>query len=328
MSDSFVRVQNRDGIDPVLEDHYDLLIGALGFEQRSMFIPELVADRCARVLVPEFDINRTLMFERNQGLASRLGFEHPELRESQFEACVRRAVIELREGAPSAFEPRVLVDVSSMTRVRMARSLAALREELPTPSIVDVAYAPAKYSESLGEDGPVSETGSLPHFAGWGGSPDIELGMVLGLGFESHLTLGVVETHEPADIWCFIPSGIDGRYDDRVARENALLLERVPSERVITYDVLRPFATAETLQGILRVTMTSHRMMVVPLGAKAFCVSTLTVALAYANRLNVWRVSSGRHRIPADREAIGAVCAIRLRLERSPPEPVEDEGRP
>jgi len=316
--DSTIRVRSLDvSIGQVLEQHADLLIGALGYESRSVFVPRLIGGSARRVVLPGFEANRVLAHDENCALARASGFDTPTVSDLEYGSFIQRVADDIVGSARPGWNPRIVVDISSMTRVRMARTLVGLRNALPSGSIIDLVYAPAVFSDEAGDDGPVTETGPLPHFAGWGGTPDVELGMLIGLGFESHLALGVVESHEPADVWCFIPSGVDDRYDKKVMRENKLLFEMIPNERRLVYDVMRPFAAAEAIQGILRATTGTHRMMVVPLGAKVFCLAALTVALAYEGRLNVWRVSSGLNRVPAERVAGGAVCGIRLLLDRA-----------
>lgn len=317
MSTTRLRIRSMDVRATTIPNmRYDLLVGTLGYEARSMYVPRLMAAQCRQVLTPAFDLPPVLNFNDNAAIAQLLHFMTPSVDSEGFEQAVRAAANELSSVTRPQWAPQVLVDVSSMTRDRIARAVSALVDALPAGSIIDVVYAPAEYVDDLGDDGPVTESGPLPHFAGWSGSPDVELGMIIGLGFESHLALGVVEQHEPADVWCFLPTGIDGRYDDEVLRRNALLLERVPPTRLISYDVTRPFQTADSIEGILQATGQSHRMMVVPLGAKAFCVSTLAVALAYNNRLAVWRVSVGNsRRIPIDRVPTGDICALRLHLD-------------
>lgn len=311
-----VRVQSLDHRVATLDENgYDLLVGALGYEARSTFLPTEFAAQCRRVLLLGFPDNHVLSFPSNMEVARRCGFEVIEADEIEFETQVRKAFAGIREEATAHWQNRVLVDVSSMTRGRIARAFAAARDELPLGTTVDVAYAPAEFTTKLYDDGPVTEMGPLPHFAGWSGSPDVELGMVLGLGFESHLALGVVETHEPADIWAFVPSGVDQRYDRRVREANALLFENIQPSRIVTYDVMQPYACAQAIQGVLRATLASHRMMLVPLGSKSFCIAALTVAMAYEGRLNAWRVSAGAQRLPVDRRPVGTMAAIRFRLE-------------
>jgi hypothetical protein len=311
-----VRVQSLDGKSSVIsQESYDLLVGVTGYEDRSMFLPSLLAPHVRTVLTPAFDDHHVLSFDRNMRLAHAAGFDTREADEILFEALVTEAAVRAAEGAAPNWTVKVAIDASSMTRGRIARSLAALRSTLPSGSIIDVLYAPAAHTENLVEDGPVSDAGPLPYFAGWNGSPEIELGMIIGLGFESHLALGVVETHEPADIWAFVPHGVDEKYDQQCLNANSLLLGSVKTSRVLPYDVMQPYRCAEMIQAIVRATSVTHRMMLVPLGPKAFCVAGLAIALAYEDRLNAWRVSAGRQRTPIDRYALGPFTAIRLRIE-------------
>jgi hypothetical protein len=315
-NDIRVRVSSIDAsMAEVLEEGADLAIGTLGYESRSMHVPLIVGDKAKRVVLIGFESNNVLAFKNNHNLAILREFEVKKVQEQAFAGLIRELAVEAIPSSKAGTTLRIVVDASSMTRVRLARTLIALRDTLPPQSVIDVLYAPAEFIDGAGDNGPVTETGPLPHFAGWGATPDVELGMIIGLGFESHLALGVVESHEPAAVWCYQPNGVDLRYDTKVASENRLLLEAVATNRQLQYNVMRPFAIAESIQGVLNATMESHRMMVVPLGPKVFCLAAIAVALAYDGRLNVWRVSSGTSREPADRIASGPVCGLRLILE-------------
>lgn len=297
---------------------YHLFLGVVGYEDRAGHLVRRYGRALAqRRFALAFSDNHVLNFDSNMQCALDADIQVEEVPDDGVEDA-----LDTMTGANTmqlGMSPlKVFLDTSSMTRSMLARVLWWMRTSLPYGSTIDAAYCVAEYTPGLADHGPVTESGPLPHCAGWAGTPDLELAMCVGLGFEAHLALGVLEAHEPSAIWCFAPSGIDDRYDSEMESLNGVLLNEIHQRNVLRYSVLDPFGLCVALYDVATLAQSRYRVTVVPLGPKVFCLAAIAVAMTLGGRLGIWRVSAGGARIPVDRHASGAVVGLRLKLVGEP----------
>ena len=123
--------------------------------------------------------------------------------------------------------------------------------------------------------------------------------------------MGAVEYIDPGDVWLFKPAGGDPRYEESVLKANEPFLERGAPDRVIEYEVSRPFETLTALHSLLSGALKVSRPVILPFGPKVFTLCSLLVACLRLRDVSVWRISSESYLKPVDRRPTGEVVGLR-----------------
>lgn len=298
-----------------VETRYDLFVGAIGYESRASHAVLQVIDAVDNVVSAPFERNQLLNYEANLELFHRLGTVlsgderyRKELREYidvYLESTERRRKI---LGKPF----RVCVDISSMTRLRLADTMVAIyfdRSEHKSSIAVDWIYSPSRYSTRLLNTGPVQFNDAIPNFEGWG-DPVMPLHAVVGLGLEGDLALGVLDDLEPADTTVFEPVGFDEAYDRKINERNRNFISGVPLHRRFRYDVTSPYASFLTLSSAVSALSSVDRVVILPLGPKIFALMSLLIASVEQETVTIWRLSADVLGEPIDRKAAGPIYGL------------------
>jgi hypothetical protein len=219
---------------------------------------------------------------------------------------------------PEDRELRIGLDVSSLTRNRIARLIEGLRQREGDPAHrairVDVMYTPARWAEPAPERHLIEVLGPVtPYFAGFGPDPDTPAIAFVGLGIEQDRAIGALEYLEPAAVWAFLPRGEDEAFDSALHSANHLVWDIVPVERQISYRVDDPFGLFITLEQLVFSEVNAARPILVPLGPKIFAACALLVAAAH-QAAGVWRVTPGRFAPPHDCESNEKLVRLGLRF--------------
>jgi hypothetical protein len=292
--------------------HYTAVIAALGYEKRARQIPSQLANGVEHKVALAFNEHTTEAdYPVNKAYFKDAGFEIEVRPQEELSVWMREWLLSVgrAQGEPLS----VAIDVSSMSRVRIARLLAPLAAHtLEHPIEVDLVYTPAKFVDPPPEpeitevNGPV-----IDWFGGW--SPDLRQPVVafLGLGYERDRSVGAMEYIEPASIWAFEPGGEDSLYDEKMHAANEWLYEEVPPERVVGYTVADPFECFATMEGLVFDELRrGSRPVLVPMGPKIFAVVSMLVALIHRPWTAVWRVSPGDYATVQPRESAGKLVGI------------------
>jgi len=207
---------------------------------------------------------------------------------------------------------RVAVDISSMTRARIAAIIeACYAQDLGKPMMIDLLYAPAKYHPS---DPPlVSWVHAKPvtdHFAGWDPDANKDLLAVVGLGYEPNAAEGVLDYLTPDESTMLIPKGREAAYQQDVEKVNEKVLSR--ADITLKYSVEDPYRLMLELERFVLARVEHRRILFVPLGPKIFAAACLLVAQRLYPMISVWRFSAGTNDEPKPATAAGWVCGIRL----------------
>lgn len=217
--------------------------------------------------------------------------------------------------------PRILVDISSMSRRTLARVVQALWEN---SGIGDVhfVYAPARFESSAVaanlipslSAGPLSE-----YFSGGLRSPSIPVGLVLGLGLEPHRALGLVELMEPSRVWAFVAVSEDARFTDGVQRIHEGLLTPDSSVMPLYYDIRSLANLYNSLESLIFSAAVDYRMLIAPSGPKIFSLAAMLVGLPRdSRRPALWRVgSTSTQEHESDVVEAGDLVAARVDLSNS-----------
>jgi hypothetical protein len=296
-------------------DAYDGFLCSLGFERRARSIAEHLP-RATHSAAIGFPSQQTLSYAENAAFFAAAGFERQTLDAHEFHPWVAewlRSVLATCVGHPC----RVGVDVSSMTRLRIAAVVEAVAQTDGSADLeVDFLYAPEAYHEpSPPADatltiGPVSS-----YFAGWSLDLELPLIAIVGVGYELEKAAGAIEYVEPQETVVFVPEGRDSRFSLKVAEANVGLWAEGATSPV-TYPLNDPFVTLARLDAATAGVLRRGRPLLLPMGPKIFALVCMVVAALHEPDVAVWRVSAGELERPVDRHADGTVFGLSVGVRR------------
>jgi hypothetical protein len=273
----------------------DLWISAHGYESRSTAHLELLRIAANRRVsfgfshqgdgaTPEIEAG---ILRRRQQLQT-AGYETPIVDDSGFDAFVSNELFGQRESR----RLRVIADISSMSRARMA-TLILTCSEVKGGCDLDLVYFVGSFASHKHAYEPLEYFGPChPQTAGWADDSQLPLSVLIGLGTEPSRAEGVVETIEPDILALFVPVGDEMEYSDEIWKENRQLLE-VAGEPV-NYPVRDPAVAFSSLQITAARLAERSRLIIVPLGPKIFCALSLVTALSIGSPVGVWKASAGK----------------------------------
>lgn len=310
---------------------YAALIASVGYESRSRYVAERLHTRAARVVGFTFERHQVLSFGQNRRYFERIG-EVVDVREGEYRSAIGGLVRNLAEawgrserirwGGRSTAPLRIAIDLSSMTRQRIADTVLAVCFDSGAEIVVDWLYAPATYPGSGGDVGPVRVNEPVRGFEGWG-DPALPLAFVFGSGFEGDLVFGVIDALEPSETWVFYAEGYSSRHDSELRLRNRSVFESLGGERLIRYRVDQPYETLVRVGSLVSTLCSESRVVLLPLGPKIFALLCFLVGASERRGVTVWRLSSDLDRKPVQRVASGDIVGLEVRCM-----PAKDEDAP
>lgn len=290
---------------------YDVFVATLGFEKRARFIPGLLSGLAERKVAPGFTSRKVLDYEKNWEWFKASGFDVEEVSDAEFAQWCRELVRSTRNRRAKR-SLRMGVDVSSMSRLRMAALIHAAAEAASERIDVDFLYAPAEFAPPPDQSPPIAISEPvISAFAGWSSEPERASMAIFGLGYEADKALGALEFLEPIGVWAFRPEGEDVRYDSAVEASNESFWGLLPPQNVIRYRIDDPYDCFVRLESLVHGATRTGRPILIPFGPKIFSVSCLLVAVVHYPSVVVWRVSSGEFEPAQNRAANGKIVGLR-----------------
>lgn len=297
---------------------YDAFLVTVGFESRSIYAAKTLEIHTDRRIACAFSHRQVRHFKSNRAWLFRNGFDVQEVQEDDVEAWTKSIIEELGTNSAHRTSIRMCVDISSMSRARMASVLNAVLEVRERSVEIDFVYCLAKWSPPSTEAEPIGTAGAvIPAFAGWSTRTDLPIVALIGLGYEPDKAIGAYEYLEATDVWAFLPKGEDGQYARDLNRANRTLLTRLVEHKRITYRVDQPVACFGVLESVVYGLLSNSRPVLLPFGPKVFALSAMLVACRH-REVPVWRISSDQFGEPLDREASGNIVGIRVAFSRRP----------
>jgi hypothetical protein len=293
---------------------YNAIFCSLGFEERARFVSETFAPRASAQFAIAFPDRRVHSYVENREFYHRRQFTIEELADTELEGWIAEVTQDIERLATT--QCRILVDISSMSRTRMAMFVSELCLRLwQKPVRIDFVYALAKFAEKPTEsEAPNTHVGPvLPVFAGWTFGADAAPAVVLGLGYEQERALGAVEHIQPGDVWAFKPRSSEAGYIPALLAANESLIELLPPQRILDYDVMQPLDCYGQLESLVAALALEASPIFVPFGPKIFALCTILIA-ASDRRCAVWRVSAEEGDEPQERKAEGTICGLSILL--------------
>jgi hypothetical protein len=303
-----------------LRSRYDAVVVTAGFESRSIHAAkslDLIAERRIACAFAERHVGR---FEENKRWLLSRDFVVSEVMESEVEDWATTLVDQVARGSTDREVLSICVDISSMTRFRLASILNAILQLKDWTVEVDFLYSVAKWSPPSNEGETILRAGAVsPVFAGWSVPTDTPIVAIIGLGYEPDKAVGAYEYLEATDVWAFLPDGEDIRYMEDLNRANRSLLSRLDVRKQVRYRVDQPVACFGILESIVYGLLSNSRPVLLPFGPKIFALCAMLVACLHRD-VPVWRISSEQSGEPVEREASGKVIGMRTVFSKSLPE--------
>lgn len=294
-------------------DAYDGVLGTLGYELRSRELP-LRLSAATLKCAPAFQDQHVGSYIENRDALGEAGYDIAVVADENFLALVESLIDECRHLARDRL-PRIAVDISSMSRWRIAAVVEALTSDRRgSPLVADLLYAPAVRDAPAQADTPILSVEPVsPFLAGWWDDLDQPLAAIIGVGSEVEHASSAIDRLEPEDTYVFVPHGDDENYRDEVQSANQGLLAATRDiEQVADYRVTEAYQTFQAIDTLVRRLRTQHRVAVVPLGPKIFAACGALVCSLHYPSAQCIRVSAGERREPINSRANGTVCGLRL----------------
>lgn len=294
---------------------YALTIASVGFESRSRYAVETLHPKSEHQLGILFSENQIFDYEENK--RSFLERDIPLVRASEDE--VSRWLSGWTDSLESLEEIDVWIDISSMTRCLIARifyflfSAARIKKKLIR---ISCNYSHAEFSSPAGDYGPIVSHGPvIPEFSGMMVNPTLSSVAIFGVGYETGLAIGAIETLEPADAWAFRPSGHNPQYDRAIDENNEEFLKQIQSDHIFLYNIEAPVLMYETLESLTFGCLSRFRVVLIPFGLKLFAANACLVALQHFPLVKVWRVSAGQLAAPVNRVPSGKISSYSVTFD-------------
>lgn len=293
---------------------YDLAIATVGYEDRSSHFWRNAGPVAKTAFAYGFAEHEVLSFGRNVAFYKKAGFTVELPPESQYRAAIEAALL---ASAPDQEVTRVVIDISSLTRDRIALACECLEEHASKRTVkADFVYyvatfqPPVKRIKQNAHAGPV-----LPSFAGWWKYPELPVAAIIGLGYEENQALAAVELLQvPEAIWTFIPESNVPEYHAALLLANKDLLNRVLSDHRVTYTVEDPFQTYKGIAALRQSISDIYNVVLLPFGPKIFSLASILVGLT-DHHTAVWRISAGIHSQPREAYAHGDPFGLRVSFQ-------------
>ena len=205
---------------------HDLFIAVAGYEKRARYVAESIMPQSKAKACVGFVEQKVYSYKANLAWFKQNDFSVSVTGDQDFTALMAGLIPPGQSGTRLS----IIVDISSMTRFRLACLMEVLSSEaLEGELCVDFVYALAAYNPPPHNTVANSHVGAvIPSFAGWWSEPDRAVSAVVGLGYEEDRALGAVEYLQAADVWLFIPVSEVNEYSPAVRYANEVLRTDCP----------------------------------------------------------------------------------------------------
>lgn len=269
----------------------DLLVNAIGYEDRARFSVESTIVSAQRCLSIAFENRGLFGYSRNMEAMERIGssifdWDGSQLERGDIGESIDALIAEL---GPSI---RIAVDISSMNRSMMSAVFRSLIRNHEAIHSAHVLYAPATFRApdhdypQIGQIGPVA-----PELSGYMSEPSFPVGLLIGLGYEFGIAAGIMNRLEPKLAIAFRAIGNDPRYEEAVRTANFDFAFGLARCDVTDYSLLRPDLAAGHVENILSAMTRQYRCVLVPMGPKLLSAIFILAGYRFLGHVAVWRVS-------------------------------------
>lgn len=265
---------------------FDILIGCIGYEKRSTYVLKNTKDVSIEQRI-FFDYSSTniLSYDANFALASEIA----DVIEPDFNILIGTLQERLRANPNS----KILIDITSLDRVKMARLMSVLFQEYSEIDTISICYSPSKFQEPKSQFDVVNSFGPvIPELIGNNVYGRENLALIVGAGYEYGRVVGAIDTLEPTRIHCFTPTGTDPKFDPAIMKANLDFNFLEQKDALFSYDVGDTFALYYNLRRIIEQDNSTFNVMILPLGPKIFACISIIIAIILHPNIMVWRHST------------------------------------
>lgn len=296
------------------DEEFDwIYIGFIGFEHRSSFaIKKNLKSISGRRVAFAYTDRKVLNYDSNKQYYEENEFsikdaEHQEIVETLTK------LVEQNDEKKLYFK----IDISCTRRSLLARLVHTLWDvshRLRKEIAIRFLYSVAKYSPPP-DLGPMQTAGPIiSEFGGWTDDPRMPSTLLIGLGYEDELAVGLYEDLEAQDAWLLIPINPDTRYANAVTASNELLLELVGEDKRMQYPIDQPYLSFRLLDSLCKKLSTDQRLTLIPFGPKIFTLNSILTALCHHPKIQIYRLSSEDAGDPIDRIEDGRIITLDIRF--------------
>lgn len=280
-------------------DHFDLAIIGLGYESRSTFAYKKYKNVIDRCIVLGYESNKTVLhYQDNRKVFCDVDVFEPSC------SNVTDYIKDKVDIVNKIDDANVLVDITVMTRHRLALVLHYLIKNLKKGTSITICYMASKYVCPPDDMQPVKKVGPLiEELSGGLGNLSYSTSAIFGLGYEQSKALGIYNYLEPDSSFCFIPKSFNAEFEDDIKSNNSSLLNSVPHDNIFNYNIYSPYDIYVDLKSLVMSLCETSRVIIVPLGPKILSAVSLIIGIELYPEISVWRVSSLHSEKPVDRVA-------------------------
>jgi len=291
---------------------YDLSLYALGYESRSMSIPNKTVKNSKAKIAVGYNYNNKFAYDTNLKFFEKNGVEIFQIDENKLEDLFSTKILPLLKKNNSK---NILIDITSMSRYRFAILIWLLLKTLKEGSKIIIKYSISKFVSPLKQTTPVKKIEPIiPYLSGIPGDLNFPTSCIVGLGYEKSKAQGAVNFIDPGELWVLIPQSIEKEFEPYVLKNNKSLLEEMPNNKKIYYDVHNPLILYGDLKSLVLGLKSSKRPMIIPLGPKILCALSVILGFELQPELPVWRVSSLEQEKPVDRVSNGKIISFTVEI--------------
>lgn len=298
-------------LDEEISRSYDSVIGSIGYEARGRRATRALSEVSQRIIGVEFLHAHNATYRENRAAFESFDAEIVRVSDTDFVGWIG----DMLTRASASGESRFAIDISSMSRPRIAASVKALAD-LPDDAdvVIDYVYVPSAFEPAPEmPDATEALEPAIPDFAGAPRDPNLPLSVLLGLGYEPERAAAALDELSPQHAIAFYPIGRDERFRGAVELANRDVLDLPLIEQLVPYHVTDPFRCFAELDAIVsKVLEAEMRPLLLPLGPKIFAAVCFVVSLAATESVPVWRVSAGIFAEPHNRHAHDHLVTLRV----------------
>lgn len=277
---------------------YDLGFFVVGTETRSRYIAERISGRTEALIALRYPLRQVGSYVDNHRWARAVGCEVFPL--GNYVTDEGRDVFSMIKAKIQALLPcdgtiRVWIDLSSMDKALLARVLLAVHDICISSAAnisVNILYCPALFEEPSFAFQPVRMiTPAIPELAGSISLRSENARLIIGLGYEYGVALGIMQQAEPDSAYVFVPASTDQRYDGALRKANMNFDFGAEQVTLAKYLVDNPATLFGQLLALTSDASRHQRYLIVPGGPKIFAACAALVAIRRRPWIPLLRVS-------------------------------------
>lgn len=287
-----------------LDAETDYFIYGLGYESRCLEVARRITAKVKFALqMPETDAHR---YKQNFAEAEYAGHTIVHLFPD-----FMTTIDEIFESADRD-SLTITIDISAINRTMMFALLSRIGLRCRDSDKIRIYYVPAAFDEpdwrfpQIERLGPVSS-----EYSGFDADPSRPLCLILGLGFEPGVSMGIISQLEPTISFCFWGAGTDGRFESAVKKANFDFKFTGFNTRTSPYLIFDPIGAFVALESLVYGLVQDFNVVMVPMGPKIFSLLSFLVSNRHPGKISVWRAQQKRS-APFDAKADSHAAYIEL----------------